>query len=263
MTRVNASGNSETVSKTAPRALVYACLALGLAGFSRAQSAPAPQSAEHAIVPVTYAFDYLLYLPKDYAPPDTSRWPLVVFLHGLGARGNEIRRVKSEGLPKLIEQGRSFPFIVVSPQCPEDEWWNLPALEAFIDEVCRRYHIDPDRVYLTGLSMGGFGTWALAQRDPSRYAAIVPIAGGGETKWAPRLREVPAWVFHGAKDDVVPVKRAQEMVDAIKSAHGSPRLTIYPATAHDAWTQAYADDELYAWLLAQNRRLRPAPAVAP
>lgn len=199
-------------------------------------------------------YDYLLTLPAGYEDDSAEKWPLLVFLHGSGERGTDIERVRTHGLPASIDAGRAVPFIVVAPQCPQDEWWNLPAVEAFIADMVRNYRVDPERIYLTGLSMGGFGVWALAARHPERYAAVIPVCGGGETKWASKLRDLPIWAFHGALDESVPVKRSQDMIDAITAAGGSPRLTIYPEAKHDSWTATYANDEIYTWLLAHRRR---------
>ena len=121
------------------------------------------------------------------------------------------------------------------------------------DAVARAERIDRDRIYLTGLSMGGFGTWALALRHPERYAAILPVCGGGERQLARRLREMPIWAFHGDADQVVPVERSQEMIDAIKKLGGPPRFTAYPGVGHDSWTATYDNPEVYEWLLAQRR----------
>jgi poly(3-hydroxybutyrate) depolymerase len=130
---------------------------------------------------------YLLYLPESYSRQKGQKWPLLLFLHGAGERGNDLNLVKKHGPPKLMEQGKEFPFIVVAPQCPSESWWTeeLDALAALLDEVQSRYAVDPDRVYLTGLSMGGFGTWTLACRYPERFAAIAPICGGGAWFRAP------------------------------------------------------------------------------
>ena len=224
-------------------------------GLVRAESGAA-QTAEHATMRVTYEYDYLLQLPEGYRDGN-QRWPLVLFLHGLGERGKNLELVKKHGLAKAIEQGTRYPFIVVSPQCPDDEWWNVLALEALLDHVAEKYRVDPDRIYVTGLSMGGYGTWALAQRHPERYAAVVPICGGGEVRHAPELRNLPLWAFHGAKDFTVPLKRSQEMIDAIKAAGGSPQLTIYPEGGHNVWDETYAKPELWTWLLAQKRGFPP------
>ncbi|QYM78025.1 prolyl oligopeptidase family serine peptidase [Horticoccus luteus] len=211
------------------------------------------QTAASVEVMVRYRFDYLLALPAEYRAEGGAQWPLLVFLHGRGERGADLAVVKRNGPPKLIEEGRAFPAIVVSPQCPAEEWWSAPALEAFIAELQRRYRVDADRIYVTGLSMGGFATWELAVRQPEKYAAVVPICGAGEASLGGRLRDLPVWAFHGAKDPVVPVQHTQAMVDAIKAAGGAPRLTIYPEVEHDSWTQTYANEEVWTWLFAQRR----------
>jgi len=194
---------------------------------------------------------YLLHLPKDYDQKES--WPLMLFLHGIGERGENLDRVKLHGPPKLIAAGKEFPFIVVSPQCPGDRWWKPEDLSALLDEIVGKYKVDKDRIYVTGLSMGGFGTWSLAAFSPDRFAALVPICGGGDPNTAARLAHVPIWVFHGAKDPVVPFKRSEEMVAALKKANGNVKFTVYPEAGHDSWTEAYNNPELYDWLLQQKR----------
>jgi predicted peptidase len=195
---------------------------------------------------------YLLYLPKAYDSQET--WPLLLFLHGAGERGSDIELVKKHGPPKLIAMGKDLPFIVVSPQCPKGRWWEASELSALLDEIGAKYKVDTDRVYVTGLSMGGFGTWRLAFYSPERFAAIAPICGGGEEKhWAQRIAPIPTWVFHGAKDTAVPLERSERMVAALKKAGGHPKLTVYPDAGHDSWTQTYNNPEFYAWLLEQRR----------
>ena len=144
--------------------------------------------------------------------------------------------------------------MVVSPQCPGGVSWEPIFLNALLDDVISKHKIDKDRIYVTGLSMGGFGTWALAAASPDRFAAIAPICGGGETRWARRIAHLPTWVFHGAKDKAVPVELSQEMVDAMKAKGGEPKLTIYPDAEHDSWTDTYNNPEFYEWLLAQKRK---------
>jgi predicted peptidase len=202
---------------------------------------------------VDLRLDYLLYLPRDYERKDA--WPLLLFLHGAGERGSNIEKVKEHGPPKLVERGTEFPFIIVSPQCPEGEAWNwkLKSLSVLLDEVTTHYKVDPDRIYVTGLSMGGFGTWALAAYTPNRFAAIIPICGGGELSSIRRLKNLPIWAFHGAKDPIVPVERSQELMDALKVAHGNMKLTIYHDVGHDSWTATYDNPEIYKWLLEQKR----------
>jgi predicted peptidase len=194
---------------------------------------------------------YLLYLPKDYDQKDS--WPLLLFLHGAGERGDDLNLVKKHGPPKLIEEGHEFPFIVVSPQCPRNRRWEPFELAALLDEIVEKHKVDQDRISVTGLSMGGFGTWSLAAFQPDRFAALVPICGGGEPIIARLFKPIPAWVFHGAKDTVVPLERSEKMVEAMKQAGGNIKFTVYPEAGHDSWTESYANPELYEWRLQQKR----------
>ncbi len=194
---------------------------------------------------------YLLQLPPDYDQQKAS--PLLLFLHGAGERGDNLDLVKKHGPPKLIAEGQSLPFIVVSPQCPKGRWWEPFELAALLDEIVEKYNVDEDRIYVTGLSMGGFGTWSLAAYQPKRFAAIVPICGGGEPFMTRLFADVPAWVFHGGKDPVVPLERSKEMVEAMRKAGGDVKFTVYPEAGHDSWSQAYADPVLFKWLLEQKR----------
>jgi len=202
-------------------------------------------------IPVT--LDYLLYLPADYEQQDA--WPLVMFLHGAGERGDDLELVKKHGPPKLVENGKQFPFILVSPQCARGDWWSSKPLElmALVDEISEKYKVDESRVYLTGLSMGGFGTWMLAAYAPERFAAIIPICGGGEVLATRALRNMPTWVFHGAKDPVVPLTRSEVMVTALERSNKQVKFTVYPDALHDSWTATYDNPEVYQWLLEQKR----------
>jgi predicted peptidase len=202
----------------------------------------------------TVGCKYLLYLPDGYGD-NGKRWPLMMFLHGAGERGDDLDLVKKHGPPKLVSQGKDFPFIIVSPQCPRGIWWpeKVDALIALLDEIESNYAIDPDRVYLTGLSMGGFGSWGLACGHPKRFAAVAPICGGGMWFLGNRLKEVPVWAFHGARDNVVPLRESQEMVDAVKRAGGDAKLTVYPDAGHDSWTATYDNPQLYEWFLSHRK----------
>jgi predicted peptidase len=203
----------------------------------------------------TVSLKYLLYLPKGYGQKKDQKWPVMLFLHGAGERGNDVNLVKKHGPPKLIDQGKEFPFIVVSPQCPTDSWWpeQVDALAALLDDVQSKHAVDATRVYLTGLSMGGFGTWTLACRYPERFAAIAPICGGGDRYLVSRLKNVPVWVFHGAKDPTVPLQASTDMVEALKRAGGEVQLTVYPEAQHDSWTETYNNPKLYEWFLSHHR----------
>lgn len=229
-------------------------------GAARAQ-APGQQVPQTLtkLVNRNVSVQYLLSLPKEYGQDKDKRWPLLVFLHGAGESGSDIEKVKVHGPPKLIAQGKEFPFIVVSPQCPSTrEWWNRESLNALLDDILAKYKVDEDRVYLTGLSMGGYGTWDWATRYPERFAAIAPICGGGLPRFAPRLKNMGVWVFHGAKDPVVKLEESQEMVDALKAAGATDlKFTIYPEAQHDSWTETYNNPELYEWFL-QHKRQKPA-----
>jgi predicted peptidase len=207
-------------------------------------------------ITVTAKYHYLLSLPAGYETSD-RRWPLMLFLHGSGESGESLAKVKAYGPPKLIAQNeRAFPCIVVSPQSP-GRGWNPDYLAALLDDVCATYRVDPERIYLTGLSMGGYGTWMLAAAQPDRFAAIVPICGGGNPADAGKLKGLPIWVFHGADDKTVKLENSEKMVDALKAVGSDVKFTIYPGVGHDSWTETYANPELYNWLFAQKRAARP------
>jgi predicted peptidase len=237
-------------------AIVTTCLTLLLAFASRdllADDAKVTTGQRPAKLETTVpvSLDYLLYLPPDYEKQE--KWPLLLFLHGSGERGDNLDLVKVHGPPKLIAAGKDFPFIVVSPQCPKERRWEPIELTALLDDIVRRYHVDEDRISVTGLSMGGFGTWRLAAYTPHRFAAIVPICGGGEKYWVRSHVNLATWAFHGAKDTGVPVERSTVLIEELKKRGGKPKLTIYPEAGHDSWTATYDNPELYKWLLEQRR----------
>jgi predicted peptidase len=205
----------------------------------------------------------LLYLPEDYRTIGRKRWPLLLFLHGAGERGTHLKLVAKHGPMKLAAQGTEFPFLILSPQCPLDQIWDDDALLALLDHVTARYRIDIRRVYLTGLSMGGYGAWSMGVKYPERFAAIAPVCGGGSagdillanrTKLR-ALRSLAVWSFHGAQDDVVPPAESKVMVAALKNAGcRKVRLTLYPKIGHNSHTPTYENPRLYQWFLAQYRK---------
>jgi len=210
--------------------------------------------------------DYLLYLPDGYGADSVKRWPLILFLHGAGERGNDIWKVAVHGPPKIDTTSTNFPFIVVSPLCPAGKIWSDELLLALLDNIESTYAVDLHRVYLTGLSMGGYGTWSLGMKYPERFAAIAPICGGGQTipivlaqhgfdpDRLANLKALGVWAFHGGKDPVVPTNESVRMVDMLKTAGCTDvKLTIYPDALHDSWTQTYANPELFQWFLAHSR----------
>ena len=234
-------------------------------GASKAEASPAEPALVNSNqleklfekeITVTAKYHYLLSLPAGYEDSD-RRWPLMLFLHGSGESGESLAKVKANGPPKLIAGNeRAFPCIVVSPQSP-GRGWNPDYLAALLDDICATYRVDPDRVYLTGLSMGGYGTWMLAATHPDRFAAIVPICGGGNPADADKLKGLPIWAFHGADDKTVKLENSEKMVDALKAVGSDVKFTVYPGVGHDSWTETYANPELYDWLFAQKRAARP------
>jgi len=195
---------------------------------------------------------FLLYLPEEYDSLPEKKWPLLLFLHGTGERGELLELVNKNGPPMLIQHGHRFSFIVVSPQCPEDQRWSVEVLNMLLDEMIADYRLDDTRIYVSGLSMGGQGTWDLAMAYPERFAAIVPICGWADPTLAARIKELPAWVFHGAKDDVIPVSESEKMVSALKALGSPVKFTVYPDAGHDSWTEAYNSQEMWEWLLEQR-----------
>lgn len=195
--------------------------------------------------------EYLKYLPDGYDTEIEKTWPLLIFLHGAGERGNDIEKIKVHGPPMLVEQGKAFPFIIVSPQAKAG--WDEDFLYQMILDLAANHRVDTDRIYLTGLSMGGYGTWRLAQKYPEMFAAIVPICGGGDPTDIWKLRHMPVWCFHGKLDEIIPISASETMVNALKPINNEVRFTIYPETYHDSWIQAYNDPELYQWLLEQKK----------
>lgn len=205
----------------------------------------------------------LLYTPEDYQA-GSDAVPLVIFLHGLGesgAGGDELKRVAKHGPPKQVVEGKDFPFVLVSPQCPQPGSfgqvggaWRPEVLLPLVDQIEEELNIDADRIYLTGLSMGGFGSWRVVAAAPDRFAAVVPICGGGDGSSIPsEIAATPIWAFHGEADNVVPVAGSRTMVDAVNKAGGNARLTIYPEVGHDSWTQTYDNPMFYDWLLGLKR----------
>lgn len=197
--------------------------------------------------------NYLLYLPPDYDAQDA--WPLILFLHGRGERGNDLELVKKHGLPKKLASGEQLPFVLLAPQCPAGSFWTeeFDALNALLDDAIAKLKVDARRVYLTGLSMGGSGTWHLATRYPQRFAAIAPICGTGNWLTAQeRLLKMPIWVFHGDADSIVPISQSEKMVETLKAAGGNVRFTVYPGVDHDSWTVTYNNPELFDWFLSHS-----------
>ena len=277
--------------KTTMRQILFSLLTLACVGSALAAETQSVASFKGTITK-TIGYEYLLSLPTGYDAADSKQWPVILFLHGSGERGTDPWLVAKHGPPKLIRgdtssanpagngqtsaavtteaRAQSEPaaeqlrknFIVVSPQCPSGTWWDDDAVLALLDEVIAKHKADPRRIYLTGLSMGGYGAWSVGLKYSERFAAIVPICGGGQ--YVDVLRSsrdkkaaflsLGVWAFHGAKDSSVPPEESERMVAALRKAGVTDLdLTVYPEAKHDSWTETYANPELYTWLLKHQR----------
>ncbi len=199
---------------------------------------------------------YLLYLPKNY--DGKTAMPFLLFLHGRGESYGPVSLVAKWGPPRFAARGDELPMILLSPQCPGDDSWNRPTqqkrLVELLENAMQTLAIDQDRVYLSGLSMGGFGSWRLAADHAEKFAAVIPICGGGNPEDADKLKNLPMWVFHGDKDGAVPFQLSVDMVDAIQKAGGQKiRFTSLEHVGHNSWSPAYALPELFEWMLKQKR----------
>lgn len=201
-----------------------------------------------------YNFGYVQYLPKNYDP--AKKYPLIFFLHGSGERGNDLDLAMRHGYMKYVrEEGKEYPFIFVAPQCPSDKYWGCftESLLAFLNCITETLAVDKNRVYLTGMSMGGTGTWMLAMADPERFAAIAPVCGTGICWNAGAVTEIPVYMYHGDCDTVVPIEESIHMCKAVNSHGGNARLQICYGVEHSCWDKAYGEDELWQWMLSQRR----------
>lgn len=214
---------------------------------------------------------YRIHAPKG----KEGKLPLVLFLHGAGERGDDNAAQVKHGIKQFLARQEKYPCVLVVPQCPKGQSWAAirrgasPTQEEkssgpmtltieLVDSLRKELPVDPARLYVTGLSMGGYGTWDLLMRKPAMFAAGVPVCGGADKAQAPKIAQIPVWVFHGGNDGVVKTKRSQDMVAALKAAGGQPKYDEYPGVGHDSWNRAYATKELYEWLFGQ-RRAEPAP----
>ena len=221
------------------------------------EAAPLPPPGQHPEQALdATGYPYQLFIPRDVADTSTPprKWPLMIFLHGSGERGDDIAKVKVHGPPKYADQNPDFPFILISPLLPAEEDWDIAKLDRIVDHALKTLPVDPDRVYLTGLSRGGHATWRWGAAEPERFAALAPVAGRGDPAVACGLKDKPVWAFHGDRDDVVPPEGSFAMARAMRACGGRlSRLTIYPDLGHNAWDPAYSDPALYLWLLSQSR----------
>lgn len=197
-------------------------------------------------------YQYLVTFPQDF--DNSESWPVIVFLHGTEERGDNITLVRSNNIVNsLAESDPSFRFVVVSPQVPLNQFWDPVRVKDVVDEVIDIEGVDRDRIYLTGLSMGGFGTFRTAIDYPNVFAALGPMSGGGNPARVYAIKDVPTWVFHNAVDPAVPFEESNRMVNALRKIGADVRFTIVPRVGHNAWVDAYNDPAFYDWLLEQRR----------
>ena len=223
------------------------------------------------------SYRYQVFVPNNWTRK--QKWPVILFLHGSGERGETGLPQTDVGIGRAIRMGeKTTPFIVVMPQCRPEKTWTMLDMEeqalAALDQAIKEFHGDPEHVYLTGLSMGGYGTWDMAARFPGRFAAYVPVCGGLQGKpdypsiggslakdatvsdpyveTARRIGKTPVWIFHGDSDTSVPVEESRKMAEALKAAGANYKYTEYPGVGHNSWDKAYAEPELVPWLLSQK-----------
>lgn len=195
-----------------------------------------------------FPFSYLAYTPEGY---DGSKpYPLVVFLHGAGERGEDLSLVARHGFFEHVKEGHKYPFLMVGPQCPKGKYWGnyIESLNLFLDHIQEKYNVDKSRIYLTGLSMGGTGTWLWLLANPERFAAAAPVCGTGIYWYTDSIANKPVWMFHGDEDEIVPIQESYNMVQSMKRWGKEPRLTVLKGVGHKAWNYAY-HDELAEWFL--------------
>lgn len=211
------------------------------------------QSAQTINIPGGNINQYLAYVPYAYNKQPTTKWPVIIFLHGLGEIGTNINAIKSHGLPKYLDNEQRMPALVFSPQCNGGGWWNTATLEKFLKQVMTKYNVDPKRVYLTGLSMGGIETWAWAIQDPQSFAAIIPVSANGDPSAVGDLKNIPTWVFHGDQDGTVAYSGDVAMVNALKADGGNVQFTTIKGGYHDIWDAVYTNPALYDWMLKNKQ----------
>ncbi|CCG98939.1 phospholipase/carboxylesterase [Fibrella aestuarina BUZ 2] len=217
-------------------------------------------SARGQLVKPKARYDYMLYLPKEYAA-NKATYPLLIYLHGGSQRGHDLNQLKGYGPPKEVAGGRAFPFIIAAPQCPDGKYWSTENwFDTLYTELTTRYRIDPRRIYLTGISMGGYGAWQTAVAYPDRFAAIVPLCGGcDDSTQICRIRNVPVWAFHGAADDVIPISETERLARRLKACKGKVTFTRLAGQGHSI-EYLYEGKTLYNWLLKHRKRVYPNPA---
>ena len=247
--------------KLQPIAILIASVFCLLQQVSAQENRPTPGQQIEMSFKTTDSADvpYLLYLPKGFQADGEQKYGLILFLHGRGESNGPLSLVAKWGPPKFAARGDEMPWIIVSPQCPKSDRWSSETQQMrvteLLDSVIKNHNVDEGRVFLTGLSMGGYGTWTMAANQPNRFAAVAPICGGGDPAQAEKLKDVPIWVFHGDQDKPVPFEKSVKMVEAIRAAGGTKiRFTTLENIGHNCWSAAYATPALYQWMEKQAKQ---------
>lgn len=200
-------------------------------------------------------YNYLLYLPDNY--DSLKNWPLMIYLHGGSQKGNDLNKLKAYGPPQLIDQGKKFDFIVASPQCPDGRYWSTENwFDSLYAELLAGYRVDTNRVYLTGISMGGYGTYITAMDHPGKFAALLALCGGcndSDTSRICNLRNVPIWASHGTADDIVSINETKRIVNRLEQCNGKIKFTPLENEGHGIQF-IYEQQDIYDWMLAQRRK---------
>ncbi len=223
--------------------------------FQSCASQPKPDLVDATLdTNIKEKLNYYLYYPEDYQEEPEKDFPILLFLHGGGESGDSLVAIKRNGPPKLIVEGKQFPFLILAPQNPyQKKWWNTRALKQLLDTVVTNNRVDKNRIYLTGLSRGGGAAWEMAVQYPETFAALAVVCGMTPVPYASWLnKKMPIWVFHGEEDESIPISESEEMVAKLKEMGYSVKFTKYPGVGHNSWVKAYNTQELYDWFAEQR-----------
>ena len=239
------------------KAFFFPCLVLSFMVLNGcvAQSSTQLIEDEKAVVTVEH-LRYYLYYPEQYHKSETKKFPLLLFLHGGGESGDSLSTLKSNGPPKLIAEGKQFPFLILAPQNPhKKKWWNTRAVMQLLDTIVKGNRVDEKRIYLTGLSRGGGAAWELAVQYPKKFAAMAVVCGMTPLPYAAWIdKEMPIWVFHGTEDKSIAYAESENMVNKLRSMGYKVKFTTYQGVGHNSWVRAYTTEELYDWFIEQRRQ---------
>jgi len=215
-----------------------------------------PNLIDAKIETVTHeTLSYYLYYPEEYETQPQKKFPILLFLHGGGESGDSLVAIKRNGPPKMIIEGKKFPFLILAPQNPyQKKWWNTRAVNQLLDSIVSTNRIDQSRIYLTGLSRGGGAAWEMAVQYPNKFAALAVVCGMTPVPYASWInKKLPIWVFHGEEDKSIPISESETMVDRLKGMGYEVKFTRYPGVGHNSWIQAYQTDALYEWFMNQQK----------